>query len=282
MLPIPELPMISGLGRRRSDHGKYLLRAHHNDGIEICFIRSGEYRWQVEGEVFQLQPGDGFITMPWQEHGGEHGFFPRGALDWVIIRLPRCTPLSPWRWGDWLPLSDATRRFITSSLHGRQVPRLPRQTRIGLLFDQLWEETLQRQSGWQDSVHLVMAQMLLTAARTLDADAGGPGDPDLEACLRHITQHIDQTWSLNDMAALAGLARSAFAERVRRATGLSPRRWLERTRLKMAHDQLLRRDDPITDIAMSLGFSSSQYFATAFKREYGCTPSQIRRQGGIP
>lgn len=32
----------------------------------------------------------------------------------------------------------------------------------------------------------------------------------------------------------------------------------------------------ITDIAFEAGFSSSQHFATAFRKQYGCTPRTCR------
>ena len=53
---------------------------------------------------------------------------------------------------------------------------------------------------------------------------------------------------------------------------------LIQARLNHAAD-LLRRDadHSITDIALACGFTSSQYFATAFRRLYRCTPTAYRQ-----
>ena len=52
-----------------------------------------------------------------------------------------------------------------------------------------------------------------------------------------------------------------MACRIRKAVGL-----LEHTRRK------------VTDIALSLGFASSQHFAASFRREMGMTPRQWRTE----
>ncbi|MBM3890692.1 MAG: helix-turn-helix domain-containing protein [Verrucomicrobia bacterium] len=36
----------------------------------------------------------------------------------------------------------------------------------------------------------------------------------------------------------------------------------------------------VTDTAYACGFSSSQYFATVFRRQFGCRPGDYRARGG--
>jgi AraC-like DNA-binding protein len=43
-----------------------------------------------------------------------------------------------------------------------------------------------------------------------------------------------------------------------------------------AHRRLADTNEDITNIAHNLGFSSSQYFATVFRRETGMTPGEYR------
>jgi AraC family L-rhamnose operon regulatory protein RhaS len=81
------------------------------------------------------------------------------------------------------------------------------------------------------------------------------------------------------MASSCGLKTTRFVKLVRSLTNLSPLRFLNHCRLE--HAAKLVRDPAgtsITDIAMSCGFSSSQYFATAFSMRYGCSPRQFRRK----
>ena len=51
-----------------------------------------------------------------------------------------------------------------------------------------------------------------------------------------------------------------------------------RLRIERARLLLAETDMPITMIAADLGYSSSQHFATSFRRDTGTTPSRYRRQ----
>jgi AraC-like DNA-binding protein len=50
-----------------------------------------------------------------------------------------------------------------------------------------------------------------------------------------------------------------------------------RRRIYRAKYLLREPDRPITAIALDLGFSSSQYFATVFKKLVGLTPGEYRQ-----
>ena len=83
---------------------------------------------------------------------------------------------------------------------------------------------------------------------------------------------------IRELARLCGLSVSRFKERFRDEVGVPPAEYLTRQKIEAAKSLLLAGDHSITDVAMDLGFSSSQYFATAFKRYTGRTPSEYRRR----
>jgi AraC-like DNA-binding protein len=62
------------------------------------------------------------------------------------------------------------------------------------------------------------------------------------------------------------------------ATGLSPNDFLQRHRIEVAREQLANPRRTITNIAMSTGFNSSQYFSNVFQKYCGMTPSEYRTQ----
>jgi AraC-like DNA-binding protein len=49
----------------------------------------------------------------------------------------------------------------------------------------------------------------------------------------------------------------------------------------LAGDKLVNSSDPVSVIALSLGYESESAFSTAFKRVMGCSPRQYSR-GGSP
>lgn len=54
--------------------------------------------------------------------------------------------------------------------------------------------------------------------------------------------------------------------------------YMERVRIDCASQMLKESKMSITDIAMELGFKTSQHFATVFKKMIGVTPKAWRKQ----
>ncbi|MCP4783028.1 MAG: helix-turn-helix transcriptional regulator [Fuerstiella sp.] len=93
----------------------------------------------------------------------------------------------------------------------------------------------------------------------------------IEICLQEIV------WTLDGMAEICGMGRSAFSGYCHELTNVSPIDYLNRCRLESAARQLVSQPEAsITAIALDCGFSSSQYFCRRFKARYGMTPRAWR------
>ena len=84
-------------------------------------------------------------------------------------------------------------------------------------------------------------------------------------------------WTLQELAKRAGMSRSTFALKFKETVGASPMEYLTRWRMLLAGDRLTNSTDPISAIALSLGYESESAFSTAFKRVMGCSPRQYSR-----
>lgn len=103
-------------------------------------------------------------------------------------------------------------------------------------------------------------------------------DSYVEKTLAAMRADPKRRWSVASLARVAGLSRAAFARRFRRATGLSPLRWLTELRLGIAQERLLDDDTSLATIAIELGYSSEFAFSKAFKRLLGIAPGRFRRR----
>ena len=86
-------------------------------------------------------------------------------------------------------------------------------------------------------------------------------------------------WTLQELAERAGMSRSTFALRFKATVGDSPLEYLTRWRMLLAGDRLVNSGDPVSTIALSLGYESESAFSTAFKRVMGSSPRQYSRNG---
>ena len=73
------------------------------------------------------------------------------------------------------------------------------------------------------------------------------------------------------------MSRTTFALKFKATVGTSPMDYLTRWRMLVAGDRLTTSGDPISAIALSLGYESESSFSTAFKRVMGCSPRQYSR-----
>ena len=97
----------------------------------------------------------------------------------------------------------------------------------------------------------------------------------LEQALR---QNLSHTWTVDEMAAMVGLGTTTFTEKVKNYSGFSPLNYLITIRISEAIKLLKQNNLSVTDIALDIGFYSSQHFATTFKKLTGYTPSDFRKK----
>lgn len=132
-------------------------------------------------------------------------------------------------------------------------------------------------------LQLVRAHSLLSgrSPRGLGPIAKGGLSPwQVRRVSEYMEARIGGEVSLAELAALVGLSANHFCTAFRQSTGLPPHRYLAKLRIERAKTMLIDPRLSITDIALATGFGSSAYFATAFRKEVGATPSSWRRERG--
>lgn len=82
--------------------------------------------------------------------------------------------------------------------------------------------------------------------------------------------------SLDEIAALIGMNKSAFCTFMKRQTGKTFSEYRNNVRLQHAVERIKFSDDNISDIAYSVGFANVTYFNRLFRAKYGCTPKSMR------
>ncbi|MEM9062558.1 MAG: AraC family transcriptional regulator [Pseudomonadota bacterium] len=79
-----------------------------------------------------------------------------------------------------------------------------------------------------------------------------------------------------ELAELAGMSRSSFAERFKRVMGQRPGAYLRGWRLDQAAEALLHSSAPIDVVAERVGYASKEAFSRAFQAKFGIAPSAWR------
>lgn len=131
-------------------------------------------------------------------------------------------------------------------------------------------------------VHMLRAHAGATARPT--NWLGALGDERIGASLRAMHGDVARHWTLQELAGLAGMSRSAFAASFKRQVGSAPLEYLIEWRMALARDALRRDTRSISELAFATGYESASAFSTAFRRMVGASPKQFResaRQPGV-
>lgn len=82
---------------------------------------------------------------------------------------------------------------------------------------------------------------------------------------------------LDDIAAAVGMSPFHLCRVFKRATGFTLHRYQVSLRLRTALDRVADASADLGELAIRLGYSSHSHFTAAFRKEFGASPSEIRR-----
>ncbi|MBP2171478.1 AraC family transcriptional activator of mar-sox-rob regulon [Erwinia toletana] len=102
-------------------------------------------------------------------------------------------------------------------------------------------------------------------------------DAFIHDLLDWIDNHIEGRLDLNTVSERAGYSKWHLQRMFKEHTGLPLGEYIRAEKLKKSADRLTNSDEPILNVAISLGFDSQQSFNRSFKRQYGQAPGAWRR-----
>lgn len=124
-------------------------------------------------------------------------------------------------------------------------------------------------------IQILRAAIMQPAARI--GLLAGLADARIGRALAAVHADPARPWTVASLAAVACHSRTIFAERFRQMIGLTPIQYVNKWRMTMAEDLLLRRDISIDVVRRQLGYSSSFTFARAFRAHHGVSPRAFRK-----
>lgn len=138
----------------------------------------------------------------------------------------------------------------------------------------------QAENLWDaDSIYNLM-QTLQTdfCKRVADARKVMIHDNMIQRTIEYVHANMNKDINVETVAHAVGLSRSHLSRRFKQELGFSLSDFIRRCKLEEAKSLLLYTDKSISHISEYLYFSSQSYFQTVFKKQFGMTPLECRKQ----
>lgn len=247
-------------------------KVSHAGCMGICHLAKGAQTYRINHQLYHLKGGDQLLILPGETLDTAGTPEEKGRLFWFIFQA---TPVE----GPLLFLDNPaaqTLREALLELPRRHFSATPESDEIAATI--LHRLTTRPETGIErlELSHLIQRYLFLTLTAAQGTVTEGPS-PRIQKCLDYISHHLDETLPVSQLARSVGLSESRFKKRFREEVGTPPGDYVLRTKISAAKIALHSSEISITALAHDLGFSTSQYFATVFRRFADTTPSEYRR-----
>ncbi|MHC4871884.1 MAG: cupin domain-containing protein [Planctomycetota bacterium] len=255
------------------------LSDHIHHGFEVVYLEEGETSFFVEGDrEYHLRGGEIFIAPPEVRHGSSWKSIQPCTLFWIVFDFKNTDKLSGI-------ISKKMIKSICKAFKKNTPVLFQTDNRIKECFQTLQQYYLEFDRNSSDSylqsqINVMHLEILLLIYNTLQNSEKTAlnNENSLAEVLSYIDENIAEDIAVTDLAKLYGISRGKFHELFKRETGSSPADFIMRKKVEQACVLLKEGDMPITKIAFSLSFSSSQYFANIFKKYTSLSPTSYRKK----
>lgn len=97
-----------------------------------------------------------------------------------------------------------------------------------------------------------------------------------QSVLSYVQNRLDQTITVDQLAAEAGMSASHFARVFKETLGSTPMQYVMAYRIEQAVKMMDGAERPLGDIALACGFADQAHFTRSFKQALGKTPRAYR------
>jgi len=199
--------------------------------------------------------------------GDMHWLVPAGNAVWIPPLFPHCLrsygALNSWS----LYVDEQTSATL---------PIIPQP----LQTTRLLHEAALRAASWPpgelNTVQLRLADVIIDEVRALKCRPPGlpmPSDPRAARVAHALLANLADNRRIEAWAAWAGASPRTLSRHFITETGLAFGQWRQHARITKALE-MLQLDQPITSIALELGYETTSAFISMFKRTWGVTPGK--------
>lgn len=258
----------------------------HPHAVEICYLERGCQTYRTGGREYHLVGGDVFVMAPGEPHDTGGHVEERGILYWMNLNIPKAGESILM-----LPAKESA--LLVHRISTLPHPHFPGKPALKQIFNEIFSfceqpKELLNNSSMADqpafalltriAIANQLVRFILETINCAHRHEGIRRSPVISRLVERIKSSPERNYSLLELADEAELSLSRFKSKFKAQIGIGPHEFILRCKMEAAKQLLRERRMSVTDAAMELGFSSSQYFATVFRRFTQQTPVEFCNQ----
>jgi AraC-like DNA-binding protein/uncharacterized RmlC-like cupin family protein len=274
------LPMLIHLSRVRAQAARRITW-HAHEGFELLFLLGGATAYEFAGgNTLELHGGHFLVIPPRVVHRGHQNMRSPSTLCGLAFRAE---DPAEWRGTAFSAPDVASLRDDLTAAGLREHAFSPA---LRWLIPRLTEIVARNPTPAADPAAALVLRswvsVVLAEARTTLGRPRSAPKAFVAAAIEYLGRNLDQPVSMADLVRHVGFGRARLFDLFKAETGLTPHDYLQRLRVEKAGRLLRETNLPVTEIALTAGFNSVQYFSTVFARYSGLAPSVFRKAADPP
>lgn len=244
--------------------GKY-FDVHWHEQIELHYVVRGQTVIRLEQEEMEAKEGDLVIANSNVLHEG----YCRGGEMETMVAI--------------FDMEAFSREFADKNIIFS--PLISGDPEISKIMMQVYEEYRKKEIGYRlvckgellklvtylarnDALEMLSEEDVLKRRKKLER---------LNTVYQYIEKHYAEAVTNSELAELVHLSEGRFCHIFKESTGMAPLQYINEIRLNKAMNLLKKENFTATEAAGAVGFSDYNNFGRMFRRYFGCTPLEARK-----
>ncbi|GGW47938.1 AraC family transcriptional regulator [Arenibacter certesii] len=246
------------------------LESHQHQGaLEICYCMKGQQHYKIGDSMYELNGNDILVVPPDTIHST--GKFPedKGELFWLQILV--CPS-----YGKLCNLPNQQSDFLLNAILERSEYIFKGAFQLKLILEKLVLQFKKKDSILSRiMVNQLLTELLIETVLLSQKKQQLSSTKKINILDTYIVENLHRIIYVDELAKLVSMSTGYFKAWFKETAGMPPKEYVNRMKIEQAK-VALQNSTTVTKVAFDLGFTTSQYFATTFKKFTGYSPSTFK------
>lgn len=232
---------------------------HMHSEFEIYINIEGDVSFLVNDSLYPISRGDVILARPGEQHHCVYRSDKKHKLFWILFDSEKNSAvfdfLKPDFAENFIAPADSLREELIEVCYSLIGENLSDEEK---LYSFLRLFSIFRQSTGKNRNHVDNMPK------------------DMRGIIDYINRHINEELTVSEIAREFYISQSTLERRFRQILNVTPLEFIRKKKIFLAA-QMLRSGESVLQTGTELGYSDNSYFIELFKRYFGCTPHEYKK-----